>query len=182
MSQSSKKMKASERREYILSLLKHRGAPITGSSLAEEMNVTRQVIVGDVSLLKAKNEPIVATSQGYMYMSDAKEDLSYQRTIVCQHEGKDTEEELNILVDHGVHVQDVVVEHPVYGDLVARLRISNRRDVKKFIEKVRSTNAPFLLELTGGIHTHTIAAENEEALDEAEMALKDAGILMRSNG
>ncbi|SEH47596.1 hypothetical protein SAMN05192559_101664 [Halobacillus karajensis] len=178
MSQSSKKMKAKERREYILSLLKQKGSPITGSSLAAEMNVTRQVIVGDVSLLKAKNEPIVATSQGYMYMRDVKEDLAYQRTIVCQHKGDDTEEELNILVDHGVHVLDVVVEHPIYGDLTARLRISNRRDVKKFIEKVYSTQASFLLELTGGIHTHTIAADSREALDEAEAALEEAGILM----
>jgi uncharacterized protein len=178
MSQSSKKMKANERREYILSLLKQRGVPVTGGSLAEEMNVTRQVIVGDVSLLKARNEPIVATSQGYMYMTDGKEELTYQRTIVCQHQGEDTELELNILVDHGVHVQDVVVEHPVYGDLRAQLRISNRRDVKKFIEKVHSTKAPYLLELTGGIHTHTIAAESKEALREAEMALEEAGILM----
>lgn len=181
MSGSSKKMKANERREYILSLLKQKGVPITGSSLAEEMNVTRQVIVGDVSLLKAKNEPIVATSQGYMYMTDGKEELAYQRTIVCQHQGEDTEVELNILVDHGAHVQDVVVEHPIYGDLTARLRISNRRDVKKFIEKIHSTNASYLLELTGGIHTHTIAADNVEALNEAEEALAEAGILMKNN-
>lgn len=178
MSQSSKKMKANERREYILSLLKQRGTPVTGGSLAEEMNVTRQVIVGDVSLLKARNEPIVATSQGYMYMNDGKEELTYQRTIVCQHQGADTELELNILVDHGVHVQDVVVEHPIYGDLTAQLRISNRRDVKKFIEKVHSTQASYLLELTGGIHTHTIAADSKEALAEAEAALEEAGILM----
>lgn len=179
MSQSSKKMKADERREHILSLLKQRGVPVTGRSLAEEMNVTRQVIVGDVSLLKARNEPIVATSQGYMYMNDAKEELAFQKTIVCQHGSKETEEELNILVDHGVHVQDVVVEHPVYGDLTAQLRIANRRDVKKFIEQVNTTNASFLLELTGGIHTHTIAADSKEALMEAEEALDEAGILMK---
>ncbi len=180
MSQSSKKLKASERREHILSLLKQRGIPVTGSSLAEEMNVTRQVIVGDVSLLKARSEPIVATSQGYLFMTDAKEELAHQRTIVCQHDSDQTEVELNILVDHGVHVEDVVVEHPIYGDLTAQLRIANRRDVKKFIDQVHSTNASFLLELTDGIHTHTIASDNEEALDEAVEALDEAGILMKS--
>ncbi|SFG66878.1 hypothetical protein SAMN05216353_1784 [Halobacillus alkaliphilus] len=180
MSPSSKKMKASERREHILSLLKQTKDPITGSSLAEEMNVTRQVIVGDVSLLKARNEPIVATSQGYMFMTDNKESLAYQRTIVCQHNAEQTEEELNILVDHGVHVYEVVVEHPIYGDLTAQLRISNRRDVKKFIDEVQSTNASFLLELTNGIHTHTISADSTEALDEAEEALWQAGILMKN--
>ncbi|WP_079477837.1 transcription repressor NadR [Halobacillus salinus] len=180
MSQSSKKMKASERREHILSLLKQRGTPVTGSSLAEEMNVTRQVIVGDVSLLKARNEPLVATSQGYLFMTDAKDELAYQRTIVCQHGSNETEDELNILVDHGVYVQDVVVEHPIYGDLTAQLRISNRRDVKKFIDQVQTTKASFLLELTDGIHTHTIASDSEDALEEAIEALGDAGILMKN--
>ncbi|MBH0230471.1 transcription repressor NadR [Halobacillus yeomjeoni] len=181
MSESSKKMKAHERREYILTLLKQRGVPVTGSSLAEEMNVTRQVIVGDVSLLKARNEPIVATSQGYMYMTDAKEDLAFKKTIVCQHGSDETEEELHILVDHGVVVQDVVVEHPIYGDLTAQLRIANRRDVKKFMEQMRSTSASFLLELTDGIHTHTIAADSEAALKEAEEALLESGILMKTS-
>lgn len=180
MSKSSKRMKASERREHILSLLKQKGAPVTGSSLAEEMNVTRQVIVGDVSLLKAGNEPIVATSQGYMYMFDAKDDLPYKRTIVCQHTAEETERELNILVDHGVHVLDVVVEHPIYGDLTAHVGISNRRDVKKFIDQVHSEKASFLLELTDGIHTHTIASDSKEALVEAVEALDQAGILMKN--
>ncbi|RWZ58864.1 transcription repressor NadR [Halobacillus fulvus] len=180
MSQSSKKMKASERREHILSLLKHKGEPVTGSSLAEEMNVTRQVIVGDVSLLKARNEPIVATSQGYMYMLDVKDELPFTQTIVCQHTADQTEDELNILVDHGVHVLDVVVEHPIYGDLTARVGISNRRDVKKFIDQVQSTNASFLLELTGGIHTHTIASDDQEAIKEAIEALDQVGILMKN--
>ncbi len=178
MSESHKKLKASERRQHILSLLKQHGNPITGSSLAEEMDVTRQVIVGDVSLLKAKGEPIVATSQGYLFMTEAKDGLGYERTIVCRHASNQTEEELNILVDHGVHVQDVVVEHPVYGDLTARLQISNRRDVKKFMEQIASNKASFLLELTNGIHTHTITADSKEALDEAMEELAEAGILV----
>jgi transcriptional regulator of NAD metabolism len=64
--------------------------------------------------------------------------------------------------------------------LTAQLRISNRRDVKKFIEQVNSTNASFLLELTGGIHTHTIAADSRDAIEEAVEALSSAGILMKN--
>ncbi|UOQ45237.1 transcription repressor NadR [Halobacillus salinarum] len=179
MSEAQNKLKTDERREHILSLLKQHGKPVTGSSLAEEMNVTRQVIVGDVSLLKAQGEPIVATSQGYMYMTEAKDELGYERTIVCKHSPAETELELNILVDHGVHVQDVVVEHPIYGDLTAQLRISNRRDVRKFIERIDSTNSSFLSELTDGIHTHKIYSDSEEALEEAVEELSEAGILVK---
>ncbi|WP_173918459.1 transcription repressor NadR [Halobacillus sp. Marseille-Q1614] len=174
------KMKASQRREEILNILKERTEPITGSSLAERMDVTRQVIVGDVSLLKASGEPIIATSQGYVYMTESREQLPFKRTIVVQHTPEQTEEELNILVDHGVHVLDVLIEHPVYGDLKARLEIASRRDVRKFLERIASANAAYLLELTEGIHSHTIAAAKEEHLNEAVKDLKEKGILFES--
>ncbi len=175
---SESKLKANERRDHILTLLKEQDEPLTGSSIAKEMNVTRQVIVGDVSLLKASGEPIVATSQGYVYLTKMDSAPAYKRTIVCCHSADQTEEELTIMVDHGVKIEDVVVEHPVYGDLTARLNISNRRDVQRFIEQVSSTNAAFLLELTDGIHTHTISADHIETLDEAEQELAEKGILL----
>ncbi|UOQ95201.1 transcription repressor NadR [Halobacillus shinanisalinarum] len=177
---SEPKMKAYERRQQILTLLKEQKEPITGSSIAKEMNVTRQVIVGDVSLIKASGEPIVATSQGYVYLTTIHPESTCERTIVCQHSAEQTEEELTILVDHGVKIEDVVVEHAVYGDLTARLNISSRRDIQRFIEQVDSTNASFLLELTSGIHTHTISADHIEALDEAEKELAERGILLES--
>ncbi|MFD2923519.1 transcription repressor NadR [Halobacillus naozhouensis] len=175
---SDSKLKAKERRDYILTLLKERDEPLTGSSIAKEMHVTRQVIVGDVSLLKASGEPIVATSQGYVYLTKMNSAPKFKRTIVCCHSAEQTEAELTIMVDHGVKIEDVVVEHPVYGDLTARLNISNRRDVQRFIDQVNSTKASFLLELTDGIHTHTISADQIEALDEAEKELASKGILL----
>ncbi|WP_306416992.1 transcription repressor NadR [Halobacillus sp. Marseille-P3879] len=173
------KLKAKERREQILTYLKQSKDPIKGHSLAETMNVTRQVIVGDISLLKASGEPIVATSQGYVYMSNAKNQFPYEEVIVCQHRPDQAEEELNVLVDHGVHVKDVIVEHPVYGDLTANLGISNRRDVTRLVEQLSSTGASFLSELTGGVHTHTVAAHHREALEEAKLELARKGILVQ---
>ncbi|SIS40692.1 transcription repressor NadR [Salimicrobium flavidum] len=173
-----KKFKSSERREAILKQLRESASPLTGKSLAEEMKVTRQVIVADVSLLKAGGEPIIATSQGYLYMKEEKRRFSYRRTIVCCHNRSETKEELEILVDHGVYVQNVVIEHPVYGDLKAELHLGNRRDVERFMEQVNSSNATYLLELTDGVHTHEIAADREEAIEEAVRELAEAGILM----
>ncbi|MBM7551904.1 transcription repressor NadR [Thalassobacillus pellis] len=180
MTREQKKMKAPERRREILSLLQSEKEPIKGGELAEKMKVSRQVIVGDVSLLKAKNEPIIATSQGYLYVQENKAAPAFERTIACRHSAEQTETELNILVDHGVFIKDVTVEHPVYGDLTASLLLANRRDVQTLLERIRETKSSYLLELTGGIHLHTISADNNKAIEEALDALQAEGILLKS--
>lgn len=175
-----KKILGEERRSLILQQLKDNPMPITGSELATRMNVSRQVIVGDITLLKAKNEPIIATSQGYIYLKQNAGIPMVERTIACRHTPKDTERELNLLVDHGVLVKDVKIEHAVYGDLTASLMVSNRQEVKQFMNHIKSTNASLLSELTGGIHLHTISAASEEILNKATAALKAEGFLMES--
>lgn len=175
-----KKILGDERRNFLLQVLKESIVPITGGDLAAKTNVSRQVIVGDITLLKAKNEPIIATSQGYLYLKQGTGVPSFERTIACRHTPEEAEKELNLLVDHGVMVKDVKIEHAVYGDLTASIMVSNRLEVKLFMEKIKSTKASFLSELTGGIHLHTISAANEKALDKAEAALKAEGILLES--
>ncbi|PLS01287.1 transcription repressor NadR [Neobacillus cucumis] len=173
-----KKILGEERRSLILQQLKDSSEPLTGSELAARTNVSRQVIVGDITLLKAKNEPIIATSQGYIYLKNNSNSPVYERTIACKHSPEDTEKELNILVDHGVLVKDVKIEHSVYGDLTASVMVSNRHEVKQFIENIKNTKAALLSELTGGIHLHTISASSAQVLDQAEQALKKEGFVI----
>jgi uncharacterized protein len=175
---AAKKVSGEDRREHILSLLKESDVPFTGNELAAKTNVSRQVIVGDISLLKAKNEPILATSQGYIYMKSATPTVNFERTIACNHLPERTEEELNMIVDHGVTVKDVRIEHPVYGDLIASILVSNRKEVNEFMRKVKDTKASYLLELTNGIHLHTLSASSQKALDDAENALREADFLI----
>lgn len=174
-----KKILGEKRRELILRRLKQADGPITGTELADETSVSRQVIVQDISILKARNHSILATSQGYIYMQPLKDEKKIKKVIVCQHSKEETEEELLILVDHGVTIKDVVIEHPVYGDLTASLMISNRKEVANFIKKMGETKAAYLSELTDGIHLHTIEAEDEELLTEAAAALKNRGFLLK---
>ncbi|MBS4199798.1 transcription repressor NadR [Bacillus sp. FJAT-49732] len=180
MEEETKKLHGDARREMLLSILKNSQTPITGSKLSQIANVSRQVIVGDITLLKAKDEPIIATSQGYMYMNMNPVNQIFEKTIACLHTREQAEEELNIIVDHGVTVKDVKVEHPVYGDLTASIMVANRQEVQTFLEKIKETNASLLAELTLGIHLHTLTASSEEAIKKAEAALKAAGILMDS--
>ncbi|WP_062104568.1 transcription repressor NadR [Bacillus niameyensis] len=176
-----RKLFGEERREILLNLLKESEVPITGSALAQKAHVSRQVIVGDINLLKARNEPIIATSQGYLYMKLPQENNQIEKTIVCLHDRFQAEEELNIIVDHGVTVKNVTVEHPIYGELTASLMVSNRKEVREFLHKVSKTKASLLADLTSGIHLHTLLASTKEAIEKVEQELKKAGILLEEN-
>ncbi|CAM3052428.1 transcription repressor NadR [Filibacter tadaridae] len=175
----NEKVLGEERRQLLIATLKKATKALPGRELGELTNVSRQVIVSDITLLKARNEPIIATSQGYVYMHPQAVPERYEKTIVCRHTPGQAEEELNIFVDNGVTVKDVRIEHPVYGDLSASIMVSNRSDVKEFIHKVSEVNGVFLLKLTdGGIHLHTVIADNEQQIQNAEDALRKADILV----
>lgn len=170
-----KKLLGEARRQELLILLKQSKDPITGTKLSKKAGVSRQVIVGDITLLKARNEPILATSQGYVYLEKENSTHAFERNIACIHSPADAQDELYTLVDAGVLVKNVTVEHPVYGDLTASIQVANRHEVDLFLKKVLETGASYLSELTGGIHLHLIAASSEEVLDRAvvEMSKKN---------
>ncbi|TQR17758.1 transcription repressor NadR [Psychrobacillus soli] len=175
----NEKILGEARLEFIVQTLRTTNKPIPGRELGEMTNVSRQVIVSDITLLKARNEPIISTSQGYVYMHVQEIPGKMKKTIVCRHTPEQTEEELNILVDNGVTVKDVKIAHPVYGELSASIMVSNRNEVKEFIKKVNEEKAVFLLNLTeGGIHLHTLLADNETQLKNAEEALRKVDILV----
>jgi metal-dependent hydrolase (beta-lactamase superfamily II) len=94
-------------------------------------------------------------------------------------ESERTEEELQILVDYGVRVLDVIVEHPLYGELRGSLMLESRADVQDFLTQVRSSKATLLSALTGGVHLHTVEASRPEAIARAKAELRKRGILLK---
>ncbi|KMY46338.1 transcriptional regulator [Bacillus sp. FJAT-27916] len=174
-----KKYSADERRDYLVSILKEETKPIKGVELAKLCSVSRQIIVGDITLLKARNHPIIATPNGYLYLQNEERRPALKSMIIAsEHPPEDTEKELQLIVDCGVTVKDVKVEHPLYGDLTASIMVSNRSDVRQFIMKLKTTNAALLSQLTNGIHLHTLEAPTEEQLQNAADALRKAGFLI----
>ncbi len=173
----TKKILGETRRELIVNWLKTSDAPITGGELAKRTNVSRQVIVQDISILKARKHPILATAQGYMYMQ-AEQPVRVSQIIACKHTPSETKEELFLLVDHGVTVQQVIVEHAIYGEISASLMLSTRRDVEQFCAKVASTQASLLSNLTDGVHLHLLEAETKEQLTQAIEALNERGFIL----
>ena len=175
-----KKILGEERRTLLLNHLKCSNQAFTGSQLAKLTNVSRQVIVNDMNLLKARNEPIIATSQGYLYINKDESSTLFERKIVSVHPPEKTEEELFTIVDCGATVKNVIVEHPVYGEITANLHVSNRLEVEHFLQQVQETNAQLLSALTDGTHLHVISAASEETLDTVIEQLHKKGFLLES--
>lgn len=167
-------MTASERRQAISNLLDSAPSPISATALAREFGVSRQVVVGDIALLRAAGAPISATPRGYVL---TREQVGLLRTVAVQHTYDEMGRELNICVDHGCTVLDVAVEHPVYGQLVGQLQLSTRYDVEQFL--LRAKGAKPLSELTHGIHLHTLRCPSEEAFQRVLNQLDEAGLLLK---
>ena len=168
-------MEAASRRQAILDRLRTADRPVSASALAAGLNVSRQLIVGDIALLRAGGAEISATPRGYV-LPRATDGIT--RTIACRHTLAQTGQELDILVDNGCTVLDVIVEHPVYGQLTGQLQISSRYDVEQFLARIRDSDAAPLSMLTGGLHLHTLCCPNEDAYTRACAALKAAGLLL----
>lgn len=165
------------RRQRILEMLRGAERPITGTELAGRLGVSRQVIVQDMALLRARGEEIIATPQGYIVPSTSGRP-AHTAVLACRHDPSETEEELTLLVDHGVKVVDVIVEHPIYGELRGHLMLESRSDVKSFMALLADTDASLLSSLTKGVHLHTVQASRRSALDQALEALRARGLLV----
>lgn len=170
-------MNAQERRAALYALLVEARAPVTGNTLARKFQVSRQVIVQDVALLRASGQDILSTADGYVIRGlDAQRPM---RVFACQHEGMEAlRRELEIMVDHGGLVRDIIVEHPVYGELRGLLMLASRKRVEEFIQKPGWQEATPLSSLTSGIHLHTVEADTEAELDAMAAALRAEGFLL----
>ena len=165
-------MTAIERRNAIYQVLSA-DTPISATALAGRFGVTRQVVVGDIALLRAEGRSVIATPRGYIIpVPDG-----FLRSMACVHNAAQTRDELNAMVDCGCTVIDVVVEHPVYGQLTAPLAISSRYDVEQFIEKMTSASASPLSALTEGIHLHTLSCPDAQVFDHLCDKLREMGML-----
>jgi transcriptional regulator of NAD metabolism len=168
-------MNAETRRKKIMEQLSASHKPVSATALAGMFSVSRQVIVGDIALLRASGADITATPRGYVL---TKESVGLLYTVAVQHSPVQTEQELCIFVDNGCIVEDVIVEHPIYGQIVGQLHLSSRYDVGQFMNRLDGGETAVLSSLTDGIHLHTLRCPDEAAYNRACAALKEAGLLL----
>ena len=127
---------------------------------------------GDIALLRAAGQEITATARGYVIPAQN----GLLRRIACIHSAEETRDELDAMVDCGCTVVDVIVEHPVYGQLTAPLHLSSRLDVDQFMK--RMDGAAPLSQLTGGVHLHTLSCPDETAYEHLLQLLRQRGFLV----
>ena len=168
-------MKSDERRKSIVNLLLSEKRAVSGGELSEKYDVSRQIIVKDISILKEQGLDIVATSSGYVIKSSP----FVERVFKVFHTTEQTEDELQAIVDLGGIVADVW--HKAYGKMEAKLNISSRKQIAQFIENVRTGKSVELMHITGGYHYHTVRADSEEILDQIEAELSKRNYIAPGN-
>ena len=168
-------MDAVQRRAALSDYLSQAAGPVSASVLAARFSVSRQIIVGDIALLRAGGLDIAATPRGYLLPRPTP---GLTRQLACVHRPEDMGRELELMVDNGCTVLDVIVEHPIYGQLTGQLQMSSRYDVGQFVQRCRRQEAAPLSQLTEGIHLHTVACPSQEAYDRVRESLSKLGFLL----
>ena len=169
-------MKADERRSNIIEVLMKEKRAIKGTTLAESFNVTRQIIVKDIAILRAKGNNIIATPDGYMINEDNSNRV--KSVIAVNHNDEEVIKELEIVVKYGGIIEDVIVEHPLYGEIRGILMIKNLNDLNKFKNSLNQIDAKPLSMLTNGVHLHTISADSVENMELIKEELKESGFIL----
>ena len=160
-------MNAAQRRESILKRLSGAEAPVSASALAALLGVSRQIVVGDVALLRAGGAQIDATPRGYQLHPAEK---GYTAILACVH---------STVVDQGGIVVDVAVENSLYGELRGNLNLASRYDVDNFIQQAKDTPEALLSRMTGGVHLHTLHCPDAGSFERIKKELEEKGILYR---
>ncbi|WP_194786148.1 transcription repressor NadR [Actinomyces haliotis] len=167
-------MNAAARRDEILEQLGAAEGPVSAAALGERLGVSRQIVVGDVALLRAAGHAVHATNRGYVL---ARPSPRPRRAVHVRHGREDIAAELNAVLEAGGSILDTSIEHRLYGQLTVDLLIHDHHDLDTFLARLEESTA--LSELTNGWHTHTVEADSEERLDDVERALDALGFLQR---
>ena len=166
-------MNGRERRNKIIQMLSESSEALSGKELAGILDVSRQVIVQDIALLRAQDHEILSTNQGYLLTGEKK----ISRVFKVVHSDKEVEEELSLIVDYGGHVEDVFVYHKVYGVVRAELNIGSRKDISEFLDELKKGHSTLLKNITSEYHYHTVSAPSEKLLDLIQERLQERGFL-----
>ena len=167
-------MKAEKRRDEILSLIGNAESPIPAHVLAERFDVSRQVIVQDIAIIRANGYDVTATNRGYVL--DVK--IQASRVFKCRHSFEEIVDEGVLITDAGGRIEDIFVNHRVYGRITARLNLHSRMHAEELYRSLVSGASKPLMSVTDGYHYHTVSADSEEVLDEIENKLRNKGFLI----
>ena len=161
------------RQKKLTDMLKATDIPLPGGRLADELKVSRQIIVQDIRALREQGHEILSTPKGYIIRKES----GVSKVFKVYHSDEEIERELNLFVDLGGEVEDVFIYHKIYGEVRAKLGLRSRKDVQDFCEALKAGKSSPLKNATAGFHYHTVRAEKEDTLELIEEALWEHGYL-----
>lgn len=168
---------AERRRDAIMKRLSGATTPLPATRLGHELGVSRQIIVGDIALLRAARNPIRATNRGYLLTRTATRP---RRVFHVHHRHDatgltDAADEMGTIIDAGGSILDVSVAHDAYGPITVDLNIRSRADLTNLLDHLDDDS--LLCRLTNGRHTHLVEAHDTATLDAVERDLERKGFL-----
>jgi hypothetical protein len=167
-------MKKQQRQEDIVKTLRSSREPVSGTTLSEIFQVSRQSIVQDIALLKAANYNIISTNKGYIIVDPAPKEKIFK----VYHSHEEIGDELYTIVDAGGVVKDVFIIHDIYGKIQVDLFLATREDVDAFVAGLKEKKTSPLMKLTNKYHYHTVEAEADSILRAVEKSLHEKGYLI----
>lgn len=171
-------MDAQGRRSKITQMLQESDKPYTGSELAQQLGVTRQIIVQDIAVLRASGLPLLSTTSGYLLIRETAKQRCI-RVLNCYHTTlEEAEIELKTIVSLGGKVRDVMVEHPIYGEITGNLMLNSIDMVDTWLLRAKTSKTMMLSVVTNGYHSHTVETNDEETMNRIEKRLREVGILV----
>jgi len=170
-------MKASERREELLKLLNSSAKPLAGGVLAKELKVSRQIVVGDIALLRAGGEDIISTNDGYL-INRSGGDLNLV-TVRLKHRTEDMFDVLCTIIDEGATVQSLYIDHSIYGRVSIPFKVLNRAEARSVSEALMESGEKAIGDITGFKQYYEISAANQLILLRVQKSLNDKGYLIK---
>lgn len=154
--------------------------PLSATHIANTFHVSRQIVVGDVALLRASGHQIDSTPRGYLLNTETEngQPFPYVGMVATNHTAEQVLDELYTIVDFGGTVIDVSIEHPIYGQISGKLDVRSRYDADIFMGKVNQYSTKPLSVLTSGIHLHRVGTRDEDTFLRIKAALKEKGFLL----
>jgi len=170
-------MEGRVRRKKIEELLANSKNPLSGTELARRFEVSRQVIVQDIALLRAENKDILSTNKGYLIFTPAA--TSGVNEVICvRHTADEAYDEMKTIVELGGKLRDVIVDHDFYGQIHVDLIINDLKDVEEFVRTMKESKSKPLKVLTDDVHFHTVYAPSDKIIKLIKSELREKGYLV----
>lgn len=170
-------METDERRSKIMEILQTAKKPLSGTELAGQFGVSRQIVVGDISVLRAAGNDITATNNGYIL--NLNKEKKFTDRVKVSHKPDDVFDELCTIIDEGARVKGMEIEHTVLGCINIPMAISSRTEAAFYSEKMQDSVHKHPGALTGGVHFHMIEADDMITLLRVQKKLNEKGYLSK---